>query len=70
MERTPEPRHAGGGFGWPAQEIVEAVEVDSDLAIALRNKLADLIWRGREQKPEFHQIRGKFDHLAPALAML
>ena len=70
MERTPEPRHAGGGFGWQAQEIVEAVEVDSDLAIALRNKLADLIWRGREQKQEFHHIRGKFDHLAPALAML
>ena len=42
----------------------------SESAVALRKRLADLIWRGREDTQEFYDIRSKFSHLAPALATL
>ena len=59
-----------GGFGWASRKIVEAVEPASDLGFELRDKLADLIWRGRAKESEPYRIFGKYDYLAPALALL
>ena len=70
MERTRERKDAMGGFGWASRKIVEAVEPASDLGFELRDKLADLIWRGRAKESEPYRIFGKYDYLAPALALL
>ena len=70
MELTPEPRRIVGGFEWTSRQIVEAIEAGSDSAIALRDKMADLIWRGRPQTLDPYFVHSEFGHLAPALAML
>ena len=70
MERTREQRHVVGGFGWVSRKIVKAIEPASDLGFELRDKLADLIWRGRAKDIEPYRIFGKYDYLAPALAIL
>ena len=61
MERTREQRHVVGGFGWVSRKIVKAIEPASDLGFELRDKLADLIWRGRakesESLPNFRQVQ-------------
>ena len=70
MELTPEPKQTIGGFEWSSRQIVESIEAGSDAAIALRDKMADLIWRGRSQTLDPYRTQSKFDHLAPALAIL
>ena len=70
MKRTREPKLSVGGFKWVSQRIVETVDPWSKLAVDLRNKLADLIWSGRDEVQNFYNISGQFDHLAPALAIL
>ena len=70
MERTPEPRQTVGGFAWVTKRIVEAVEPQSEPAVALRDEMATLVWRGRSKTSDAHHFHGKFDHLAPALAKL
>ena len=55
---------------WLLRQAVEAVEPESEQAISLREKLAELIWRGREEEQHIHDIRSEFEFLAPALAML
>ena len=70
MERTPEPERTVGGFGWATRQIVEAIEPRADSAVALRDNMEDLIWRGREQPGKISDTRSEFGHLAPALAML
>ena len=70
MERTPEPEQTAGGFAWASQQIVESIEAKSDAAIALRDKMADLIWRGRSQTLDLYRTQSEFGHLAPALATL
>ena len=57
-------------FDWSLRQAVEAVQPGSEQAIELRRKLADLIWRGREEQQGLHDIRSEFDYLAPTLAML
>ena len=70
MELTPEPRRIVGGFEWTSRQIVESIGSGSDSAIALRDRMADLIWRGRPQTPDPYFVHSEFGHLAPALAML
>ena len=70
MERTPEPERTVGGFGGATRQIVEAIEPRADSAGALRDNMADLIWRGREQPGKISDTRSEFGHLASALAML
>jgi len=70
MERTREPQQTTSGFGWVARQIAESIEPASALAMELRDKMAELIWSGRTAEHEFYSLRSRFDHLAPALAML
>ena len=70
MELTPEPEQIIGGFEWASRQIVESIEARSDAAIALRDKMADLIWHGRTQTLDPDCIQSEFGHLAPALAIL
>ena len=70
MERTLEPEQTVRGFGWVSWQIAEAIEPCSELGVALRDKMVDLVWRGREQPGEISDIRSEFGHLAPALAVL
>ena len=70
MKRSHEPRRVTENFDWGLRQIAETIEPWSETAIALRDNMADLIWRGREDTQEPYQIRGQFDYLAPALAML
>ena len=70
MELRPEPESITGGFGWAARHIVATIQPWSPSAIALRNKIADLIWREREPLRPFVPARSKFDYLAEALAQL
>ena len=72
IERTCESERTavGGGFGWVARQIVRTIETGSDSAVALRDNMAGLIWRGREQPGNIHNLRSEFGHLTLALAML
>ena len=70
VERTHEPDKTVGGFGWELLQIADLLEPSSPLAIGLRDRLADLIWHGREPGRDFTNIAGRFDRLAPALARL
>ena len=70
MERTREPKQAIGGFEWTSRQIVESIEFGADSAVALRDRMADLIMRGHPQPLDPHCIQSGFSHLAPALAML
>ena len=70
MERTREPQQIVGGFSWVSQQIVETLEPRSEPAVALRDEMATLIWRGRSKELEPYHIHGKFAYLAPALARL
>jgi hypothetical protein len=70
VERTPELESSGSGFSWSLREITEDIAPWSDAGVQLRNRLADLIWRGRFDKQEFYRIIGRYDYVAPALALL
>ena len=70
VKRTCESKQNVGGFEWVSQRIVEIVEPRSELAVDLRNELADLIWSGRDRTQKLYDISGQFNHLAPALSML
>ena len=70
MERTSEPQRTVGGFDWASRQIANALEPWSESAIAFRNKMVDLIRRGREETQEPYHTRSRFDHLATALAVL
>ena len=70
MERTREPEQTVGGFEFVSQQIVEDLEPLSEPAVALRDKLADLVWRGRSKKTALHNVHSRFNYLAPALATL
>ena len=70
MERTREPEQTVGGFEFVSQRIVEDLEPLSGPAVALRDQLAGLIWRGRSKKTALHNIHSRFVYLAPALATL
>lgn len=70
MELRHEPQQTAHNFEWVSRQIAESIEPLQEAAITLRNKMADLIWRGRKQDLEFYDIRSKFDHIAPALAIL
>ena len=71
MERTPEPpKRQVGGFAVYLRYIVAAVNPRSKIAVSLRDRLADLIWRGRDTSQGPYGVCSRFDHLAPALAKL
>ena len=70
MERTREPKQSVGGFGWVTRRIVETIEPWSEAAVGLRDEMKSLIWRGRELTQKSYHICGRFNHLAPALAIL
>ena len=66
MEHRPEPESITEGFGWASRSIVATIQPWSLSAIALRNKMADLIWSKREPIRQFRPARSKFDYLAEA----
>lgn len=70
MERMPDTNHRGFGFGWVARQIAETIDLSSPEASALRDGLADLIWRGRYAENEWYRIRSRFDCYNEALSLL
>ena len=70
MERTREPKQSVGGFDWASRQIVESIEIGSDSAVALRDRMANLVWRGHTQTEDSYHIHSEFGHLAPPLAIL
>ena len=70
MERTRESRQTAWGFGWASQQVVEELEPLSEPAVVLRDKLADLVWRGRSKETALDNVHSRFEYLAPALATL
>lgn len=70
VERTRETKEVIGGFAWAMRQIVERLDLWSEASSRLRDALADLIWRGRNPTQHWHNVKGRFDHMAPALALL
>lgn len=70
IKRTVSSQNGVGGFGLVARQIVEGLEPLSELAVELRKRIAEVIWEGRRRDQQFHQIRGGYDYLTPALATL
>lgn len=68
--RNHQPKNTRDGFSWAMQQIVEAIEPTATAAIELRDALTDLIWQGRYEEQNPSRFRGRFDHIAPALAIL
>ena len=68
IERTPEPKHTVGGFAWASREIAETIEPWLEPAVALRDKMADLLRRGGRY--EDGCFGREFGYLATALAIL
>ena len=71
MEMRHEPVGTAWGFDWISKHIAMTVDPRSLPAITLREKMADLIYRTRDEwlrRP--YRIRGKFGGLGPALAAL
>ncbi len=70
IERTPESEFATGGFEWALCQIAQSIEPWSNVAVTLRDRVADLIWQGRFNDQDPYDIHSKFDHLKPGLAYL
>ena len=70
METRHEEADTSWGFNWISKHIAKTVESNLEPAIALREKMADLIFRTRQDQPEPYLARSKFSYLAPALAVL
>lgn len=70
IQRAPKPKGTGGGFSRAMQQIVETIEPMATIAIELRDALTDLIWHGRYEEQSPPRFRGRFDHIAAALARL
>ena len=70
METRHQEADTSWGFGWISTHIAKTVEPKSEPAIALRERLAELIYRTRQDQPEPYRARSKFSYLAPALAVL
>ena len=69
-KRSPVSGETVRSFEWHLQQVVESVDPKSVQATNLREKLVDLIWSGREEQQELHNIRSDFGCLSPALAIL
>ena len=71
IEQTPEPSGLHlGGFELHLRGITGSIEPLSDVAISLRDRLADLIWQERTEPIYPHRASGSFAYLTPALAKL
>jgi hypothetical protein len=70
VQRTHKPTDTGRNFSWAMRRIVEVIEPLTAVAIELRDALADLIWQGRHEEQDSYHFQGRFDHVAPALALL
>ena len=70
MEARPEDANTSWGFNWISKHIAKTVEPESEPAIVLQEKMADLIFRTRQDQPEHYRPHSKFSYLAPALAVL
>ena len=70
MEERHEPEPSSWSFGWISQYIVKDVEASSEAAVALRNKMSELVRRRSEREQEPYEIKGEFSYLAPAVAVL
>ena len=70
MGQRYEPRETAHNFEWVSRLITKSIEPSQELVITLRNKMTDLIWCGRKLNVGFYDIQSKFEHIAPALAIL
>ena len=70
MKQRPESESITGGFAWALRGIAATIEPWSRPAVALRDKMADLIWHERTPIQQFYPIHSRFDHLSEALARL
>ena len=70
MEDRHDPEPGAWSFNWVSQHIAKTVEPWSEPAVALRDGMADLIWRRRDPEQEPYHIRGELSYLAPPLATL
>lgn len=69
VERLPETAtHAG--FPTALQDIASTIDPLSAPAIDLRDRLATLVWEGRDRDADWYQPKGRFNYVAPALALL
>ena len=68
--RTGECNRHDQDFSWELRQIAETIDPRSEQAVDLRNKLADLIWHGREAELDLHELRSRYGLVAPALAIL
>ena len=69
-ERIGNLTQATDDFAWQLHRIAKAVEPWSEAAVALRDGMADLVWRGRDARQEDWDLQSRFDHFAPPLATL
>jgi hypothetical protein len=70
IQRTPNRKARISGLAWAIENIIEKVAPLSNIAKELCQDLADIIWRGRYPGQEWHRLKGRYNHLAPALARL
>ena len=69
-ERIGNRSQAADDFAWPLRKIARDIQPWSEAAVALRDGMADLVWRGRDARQEDWDLQSRFDHFAPPLATL
>ncbi len=70
IQRRNKPKRSTNGFSWTMREIVEEIDPLSATANDLREKLTNLIWGECYGSQEWYHPQSRFDHIAPALALL
>lgn len=70
MEQTLESRQFINGVARALRQIVDSIDPASDQAVTLRDLVADLVWRNRDENQDFYSIESAFGDFAPPLAIL
>lgn len=70
MGRIPASKSVFHDPRWALQQIANAIDPRSAPATDLRDRMADLIWRGRAEGSGIYEVFSRFGYLAPALAIL
>lgn len=70
IERTPQPESSISGFRYAARGIALEIDLHTHVAIALRDRLRQLIWDHRGSNLDWYDLKSSYSYLTPALAVL
>jgi hypothetical protein len=74
IEAFPNDEDVVFNLSWRMTHLIQALPMtsdhDSEIAVKLRDSIADLIWRGKCHKEEVYSLTSRFSYLSESLAVL